>query len=105
MHKEWTSLVPTQLSCTLTLVIQVIRSLSMLLIMEEIRRLQAQLRRMRQKGFPAADYYQPVGGRRTLNPDRFWGWGDRGRLLSWVGGKRAAPLSTPAVPTAIVPNT
>jgi hypothetical protein len=58
VHKEWTSLVPTQLSCTLTLVIQMIRSLIMLLIMEEIRRLQAQLRRMRQKGFPAADYYQ-----------------------------------------------
>jgi hypothetical protein len=30
----------------------------MLLVMEEIRRLQAQLRRMRQKGSPVADCYQ-----------------------------------------------
>jgi hypothetical protein len=49
--------VPPQLSCTLTLV-HTGDSLRMLLIMEEIRRLQAQLRRMRQKGFPAVDYYQ-----------------------------------------------
>jgi hypothetical protein len=57
VHNEWTSLVPPQLSCTLTL-ISLVSRLRGRLVMTELRRLQAQLRRMRQNGSPASDCYQ-----------------------------------------------